>query len=245
MGLRMDGRAGMQTLGVWRTPAGALLSLTALVDVLLIGFYVAQSLVGRPGGFVFDLGADRGYGEFFQYTKSLWAAVLLGTLWLQRRSGVYLGWALVCAYLLVDDAFTLHERAGWAIRDLVPGQPGWAVHAGELAFLAGVGISLLVILAATYSRASREDREISIVLAGLFAILVFFGVVLDAVHHLLFPSPALRSAFTTVEDGGEMLTLSLIVAFVFAVAMCGHQPRVRGRLRKIVEWRNASATISQ
>jgi hypothetical protein len=225
---------GLRTLGVAKSPVAGILTLLIAIDVVLIAFHLSMSYVGRPGGPLFDLGADRSYSEFYQYVKDVWAILILAVLALRRRAGVYVAWGLVCAYFLLDDALQLHEHAGWAIRDMVPGKPGAAVHLGELAFVAGIGLVLLAIVAVTHLRADRRDRAVSTVLLVLFSALIFFGIVVDAVHHLLFPGPQLRVLFTTIEDGGELVVLSLIVAFLFAVAYCGHEPRIGGRLQRLV-----------
>ena len=89
---------------------------------------------------------------------------------------------------------------------------------------------LVAVVWAAHARAGSRDRAVSAVLIVLFGALVFFGIVVDAVHHLVFPGPGLRPLFTVLEDGGEMVVLSIIVAFVFAVALCGHRPTLDGRL---------------
>ena len=219
----------LTTLGLAGRPAAMLLVLFASIDLVLIACYVSQSLFGFPGGFVFDLGADRGYGEFFQYAKWLWSALLLAVLAVSARMPVAWGWMAACLYLLVDDAFLLHEQAGWAFRDMIPGGPGWAVHTGELLFMGAVGLAILITVTVTHRLTAPELRGISWVMAALIAGMALFGVVVDAIHHLLFPGPGLRSFFTTIEDGGEMLVLSVIVAFLLAVVTGGHRPTLNRR----------------
>lgn len=229
---------GLTVLGLRARPAAGMLAMLLVIDVLLIAFYVTAVTIGHPGGPNFDLGADRGYGEFVQYSKCVWAIMLLALLALRRRAFVFVAWGLVCAYLLIDDAFFLHENVGWFVRDITPGAPDHAVHLGELGFLVVVGLGLAVVVAVGHVRANRRDRTVSAVLMVLFAALVFFGIVLDAVHHLLFSGPELRALFTTFEDGGELLVLSLITAFVFAVVLCDHEPRLAGRLSVLVDPRD-------
>ncbi|MGW8481808.1 hypothetical protein ACWGJP_01620 [Microbacterium sp. NPDC055903] len=224
----------LTTLGLADRHSAALLAMLVSIDLVLIACYVAQSLFGFPGGFVFDLGADRGYGEFLQYAKWLWSALLLAALAVSARMPVAWAWMAACLYLLFDDAFLLHERAGWAFRDMVPGGPGWAVHTGEILFIGLIGVLIVIGVTLTHRRTDAALRGISWVMAALMAGIALFGVVIDAIHHLLFPGPGLRSFFTTIEDGGELLVLSLVVAFLFAAATGGHRPepvapRTRGR----------------
>lgn len=234
---------GLRTLGATHPPVAGFLSLLIAIDVVYIALYLSMSYLGRPGGPLYDLGADRSYSEFYQFAKEAWVILILAVLARRRRAGVYVAWALVCAYFLVDDALQLHERAGWVIRDMVPGRPGAAVHLGELAFVAVVGLALVTIVAVTHVLADRRDRAVSTVLIVLFSALIFFGIVVDAIHHLLFPGPELRVLFTTIEDGGELIVLSVLVAFLFAVAFCGHQPHIGGRLTRLMV-RGAESTES-
>lgn len=237
----MTQSAAVAALGLRNPPASGLFVMLLSVDVILTVLYISALAIGRPGGFVFDLGADRSYGEFFQYAKDLWAMILLAVLLWRRRAAIYGAWFLVVAYFFADDAFVLHERAGWALRAVVPGSPRWADHAGELVLVGVVGLILAALVCVTHIRAPREDRAVSAILVALFALLVFFGIVVDTLPQLLFPgSPALLP-LTALEDSGEMVTLSLIVAFTFAVAFSRHQPIVGRPLGVLVDRRRTGS----
>lgn len=228
--MRTNARTATWVAGVLGLTAGAVVGLLVMlivIDSALIAFHLSMKYLGHPEEYVFDLGADRSYGEFFQYVKNVWAILLLALLALRRRAGVYVAWAIVCAYFLIDDAFQLHERAGWAAHAAFPGVSA-AMHVAELAWLAGVGLLLTGVVIAAHLRAAPEDRAVSAVLVVLFGVLIVFGVVVDAVHHLVFPARVFDAPFTTLEDGGELLALSLVVAFLFAVALCAHRPQLSG-----------------
>lgn len=216
-----------RALGLTNGAAAGVLVMLVVIDAALIAFHLSMKYLGHPEEYVFDLGADRSYGEFFQYMKNVWAILLLAALAVRRRAGVFVAWAVVCAYFLADDAFQLHERAGWAAHAAFPGV-GAAMHIAELAWLAGVGILLAGVVLATHVRAAPEDRAVSTVLVVLFGLLILFGVVVDAVHHLVFPGRVFDAPFTTLEDGGELVALSLVVAFLFAVTLCAHRPQLSG-----------------
>lgn len=212
-----------ERLGTRRGPAAGLVVMLLSIDAALILFHLSMKYLGHPEEYVFDLGADRSYSEFFQYAKNTWAIMLLGLLLFRRRAAVYGAWALVCGYFLFDDAFQLHERAGMAMVAAVPEWGAAAQHIGELVLMGSVGIVLVAAVFLTHRRASAEDRAVSRLLTVLFAVLILVGVGLDAAHHLLLPQPVFDAPLTTVEDGGELIVLSLVVAFVFAVAICGHR----------------------
>ena len=85
-------------------------------------------------------------------------------------------------------------------------------------------------------RSPQPAREVSIVLILLFVVLACFAIGLDAVHHIVFGGPEFDVPFTTLEDGGELLVMSVMTAFLFAVAFTDHRPRLAGFLGRIAQW---------
>ena len=61
----------------------------------------------------FSLESDGGLAEFYQYMKQFWIVLCMATVFIQRRQTPYLCWAGLFAFLLIDDAVQLHERAGY------------------------------------------------------------------------------------------------------------------------------------
>jgi hypothetical protein len=70
-------------------------------------------------------------------------------------------------------------------------------------------------LAVVYNSGSRNFRRASVVLFILLLLFAFFAVVTDLLHVLL-PFPTLARVFDAIEDGGEMVVMSLIVWFAYA-----------------------------
>lgn len=198
--------------------AGLLLCLFLAADAALIALHLSLKFVGYPSGWTFDLGAERGYGELIQYLKAIWIALLLLTLLQRLRAPVFLAWAALFAYIAADDWFGLHERAGEWAGARWPERGDWVWHAGELGFLVGVVVMFLVVAVPLHRRERGRSREVSRRLFWLAAALGAVGVGVDAVHHLLFDAPWADVPFTVLEDGGELVLMSVIVAFVFAVA---------------------------
>jgi hypothetical protein len=223
----------IRTLGLGEPAARGLLSLLVLADVLIIGLHLSMKFLGEPQEYTFDLGADRGFGEFFQYLQIAWAAMMLLILAARTRVGVYAAWALVCIFFAADDGLQLHEQAGFATMAAFPELGTLAIHLGELAWTAAVGAVLVAIVSIAHWRAAAGARAISLVIAALFGVLIFFGVVLDGIHHIFLEYPAFDVPMTTIEDGGEIVAMSLMVVFLFAVTFAGHGPsdRRRGRQR--------------
>lgn len=219
--------AGLGKLGVWRTPAGAVLVMLLVIDLAMITFHLTMTYLGNPEAETFHLGIDRSYSEFFQYAKYVWAVMILLLLTVRHGTGIYAAWAVGCAYVLVDDAFMLHENVGRAVLAAFPEGGETVMHMGELGFLGAVCVALGTIILLAHRRARPPHRAASTTLMVLFAALAFFGIVVDAVHSFVAPGSTLDAPLTVLEDGGEMVVLSVVVAFIFAIAFCGHEPGQR------------------
>jgi hypothetical protein len=115
---------------------------------------------------------------------------------------------------LLDDSLTIHETLGEYLANYFEIKPRFnlrAVDFGELmvSFIAGITFLMFFILG--YNKAKIKDKIVSQHLFVLFIILVFFGVFVDMIH-IYFES---NHKLGLIEDGGEMLTISLITSYVF------------------------------
>ena len=129
---------------------------------------------------------------------------------------MYLAWALVFTYLLVDDSMQAHERIGaWFADTLALPEVGSLrpVDIGELITSAIAGLVLLSFLTVSYLRASIDARHFARMLAMGIAGLVFFGIVLDMIH--FEKGYLLDKAMGAIEDGGEMIVMSAILWLVY------------------------------
>lgn len=220
-------------IGVTTPAVAGLATFLLLADAVLILLHLSQKIVGQPSGTAFDLGLDRGYGEFFNYLKMLWAASAFLLLAARTQTLVYGAWALLCLHLLADDWFQLHEKFGFAFADRFPGLGSLASHLGELVWVGGVGVVIGTVLLLAHRRSGPEHRAVTVVLVLLFGAFALFGVAVDAVHHVVLDLPALEVPLTTLEDGGELVTMSLTLTFLFAVAFTDHRPRLGMRLASL------------
>ena len=202
----------------------ALLTLFLCADAALLGVHVINRLwLFNP---MLDIGIDGGYGEMFQYLKEYWIALVCAGLWWRRREGIYASWSLLFFYLLADDALSVHERMGAALAGQLQYLPVLGLRSidlGEMTFAAVAGVTFLGLIAVFYFRASQVARAASHDLLLLFAVLVFFGVGVDMVHVLL-PGVGL----TMVEDGGELVAMTLIVCYV--LRLFNHPEAAAGKL---------------
>lgn len=195
-----------------------LLVLLLLVDLTLVAAHVSRGLWQEPTSRLFDLTVENGYGELFQAIKGAWSVVILLFLVWWRRSWLYLGWAAVCVYLVADDGLSLHERAGsWVARTLGDGSQA-AAHAGELVFVGITGALVVPLVIASWITKRSWDRKWLRLLVLAVALLAVFGIAVDALHSFVFRHHTLALTMTTIEDGGEIIATSLILATVVAGA---------------------------
>ncbi len=229
------------TLGLSHRPVAGLLALLLMADVALILLYWSRVLAGEPSSVAFDIGVDRGYGEFFQYVQTFWAGSVAAFLAVRERVAVLGAWAVVCAFFVSDDWFQMHERVGFWFGDRLPALGDNAHHFGELLWMGGVGLLLILAVWLTNRRSPAEWRSTTTVLVVLFGLLVIAGIVVDVVHEVVLDDvPGLGVPLTTLEDGGEIVVMSLVVTFLFAVATVGHRPVVDPPLTPTRWFREAS-----
>jgi len=193
-------------------PTAVGLGLVA-ADSVLIALHIVQwiSPFADRG---FFLGDDRGMGEAFQYAKFLVLIAILYVVYRWRRAPIYASLILLFGYLTVDDALLFHEQAGeWlAYRLGIP----WAfglrdVDFGELLYISLAGAFLLGQFGLSYLASPAEERVHG---RGFFALLLLLGVCgvgFDALHSFGNAS-GFGPLLEILEDGGEMIAVSLMVA---------------------------------
>jgi hypothetical protein len=130
-------------------------------------------------------------------------------------------------YLLLDDSLRLHERVlgpfataflGLSREDVVLGIP--AKHLVESVMMALLGLGILSIMLVVYRFGDRTFKKVSIGLFVLLATLAFCGVVVDLIHAAIQNGPWYPGRrphillLTNIEDGGELVMVSVILWFV-------------------------------
>lgn len=190
-----------------------LLVLLAL-DLACIGLHLAQS-AGWLRSKTFMLERDNGWAERYQYAKALAVAVLL---W--RRAGrgaaVLRVWSLMFLFFAADDAFRLHERMGgaWLGGKLAMDHGydyGQVLYAGAVA--SGFGLALHCF----WRRAEEASRRTSWRLVMAVALLGGAGVGVDFIHSVFNPA-RLEATLVLLEDGGELVAMSLALWVVLTPA---------------------------
>ena len=205
---------------VWAVPR--LLVVLLCTDIALIAVTVGFG-IGEMAGRVqdipalFDIGSDRSIAETLNFCK--WGAIAFVYLRAWRAEGVTLHACLAAFALLIlaDDSLRIHERgpellAGFLDVIAVFGRNG--VIVAEVAIFSVLGLAGLVLATVGWRDAPDAARRQSLIAGLLMVPVAFCGVVLDAVHWALPSKTLLAGMLAVAEDGGEMLTISLLAAYV-------------------------------
>jgi len=201
------------------------LSFLLGIDIILIFLSALRLIIRRyvdtyQGVLLSDFFSiihDRSLGEFFQYFKEF-AIVVLFFLLLRRTSQrIYFAWALIFLFILFDDSLKIHETFGAFFSSKFSTIDFWSFRAqdvGEMIVFGGVGLLLALILVPGYLKTDREHKLRSHVLLVLVFFLAIFGVFLDVLISF-FDWYELRMVFHLIEDGGEMIVMSIILWITF------------------------------
>ncbi|MCU0550174.1 MAG: hypothetical protein MUC48_12560 [Leptolyngbya sp. Prado105] len=199
--------------------------LLFLTDLGFITIHILVSIVSLgkqytiPDLQLYLVEKDRGFPEFFQYMKQYWCLLLLGFIAFKQRSWLYASWMLLFFYLLADDALSIHEKLGAFLSEALGFVSMFrlrSVDFGELLVSGVAGAILFSCIGLAYRFGDRSFRQASKKLLILFLALAVFGVVIDMVH--IMAPKRLDRFFGLLEDGGEMIVMSAITAFIFALS---------------------------
>lgn len=119
-----------------------LLFLLVLTDLFFIFLHILHVFTNLLPSNFYSIAQDRGYAEFFQYTKELWILILFLLLGIKQRKALYFIFSYLFLYLLIDDSFEFHENIGAFLADYLNFHPYYglrAVDLGELAVSAVFG----------------------------------------------------------------------------------------------------------
>lgn len=198
--------------------ADKLLLLLLSTDAVLIVLHLLHVYSGYFADPSYSIGIERGFGETFQYIKAGWVVLMLAILAVRMRGLLYACWAVFFGLLLADDLFIVRERIGKGIGlehdlgplfGLRPQDIGELIVIGVFAALLVVPVLLAQILAGADARAFGRSMVLLVVA------FIAFGGVLDIIHAAVVSHPSWANVLGTIEEGGEMIVLSLIVRFVF------------------------------
>lgn len=208
------------------------LCLLLALDLAFVLAHLANAWLLPKAWPMLSLEQDRSLSEWAQYAKfGAMALLLLAAAAWQRRWHA-LSWVPLMGFLLLDDAFSVHERYGWlaSVRLQLPTWLGLSGQdIGQLLVSGVSGLMLFLPIVLGWALGDAAFRRRSEGLAWRFGLLGFFGVIVDAAHNWTKPWPGLDFAVGVLEDGGEMVAASLMLAWVLAMAAAARAVATRRR----------------
>ncbi len=193
-----------------------LLILLLLADCVFILLHIPYTMQMISNSF-FSIEKDLGYAEIYQYIKIYWIILLLLCIVAKRKRMIYFAWLLLFLYLLIDDMLRVHEKLGRHLVSYFEYQPAFGLRAqdfGELSVSIFFGALLFTFLAIAYFQSDNKGKERSKHLLALIVLLAVFGIAMDMIHSMASWG---RDLWGLIEDGGEMLVISIIVWYVFNI----------------------------
>lgn len=194
-----------------------LLMLFVGADIAFMALHLLHTYSGFFTDSQFSLAKERGFAETFQYLKEGWIGTMLIWFTLTTPNLLYPSWSLLFGYLLIDDLFEIHEGLGARIVGHFELPPMFALRPqdfGEVAVTASAAVLFSVLIGVGHYRGDPAARSFSRSLLGRLLLLVFFGVVVDMIN-VMIVHPVWTLALGVVEEGGEMVMMSVIVWFVY------------------------------
>lgn len=181
----------------------------ALLISCFIAFAVAEKYQLKDsffyGGLQFSF-IDGGYPETFSYGLELAASMIF--LWIARAHHKKHWYAFAGILLVVffDDAFQLHETIGHSLVMNFAVSPS----VGDLGGFATTGLLSAVFWVLGVFKIDSDDELCAYLLFTVyFALLIFFGVGVDAFHGM-FNGNGMQTVFTLIEDGGELVMTAVL-----------------------------------
>lgn len=193
-----------------------LLILSDLVFILLhclvrIGIFDRYYLI-------LSLEVDQSMPEAFQYVKELWILLILGITFIKTRQPIFLLWTFLFTFFLIDDFAGIHENLGGLISPYLQFIETVNFRLKDLGEFIGVvliGLVFSLIFLLIFMKSRRKGKRTSVTLSILVSGLLFFGIIVDLIHALFRGSSLVVNEFLSMmEDGGEMLVMSLILWYV-------------------------------
>jgi hypothetical protein len=186
--------------------------LILAVDCVLILAHVALTLTPRAirpyHSSYLRLDAGHGIAKAFECAMLAIGIVAMVDLASHTRKPAYWLLGVLASYLLIDDAFALHDMFGKALLHSHR-------HVGELLSSLIVGTLFTTWWMSCFARSDERMRIFLSAAALILAYTITFGIGVDALHNAFVPRHTLLDgAATLVEEGNELIGLTLLGGFL-------------------------------
>lgn len=200
------------------TRANSILKVLLIIDVLFIIGHCIIALFGNYQPRIFLVDTEHGYPEIFQYIKYLVLILIAGYFIFIKKRYSYFTWFILFTILLLDDSLRFHERAGEFIANYMGYTPAFGlrdVDFGEITYAFLVSNVIFICSIIALRKNSKKTKKTFLDISLLFGFFLFFGIGVDMIHSMVENVYILSAVVALIEDGGEMIALSVLVWYFF------------------------------
>ncbi|MFT3904190.1 MAG: hypothetical protein QM727_13525 [Niabella sp.] len=192
------------------------------IDIVLIVLSVINFYHPFPDPNLYEIEVDDSYAEDFQNFKWIIMIIALTIIALFRKEKKYFTWVLVFFFLFLEDVFRIHGELGHFFYDMFGMNSGQRTgKIMELFAAAFLGVIFLGPVFVAYKKGDALFRKHSRTIFILLVLFLFCAIVLDQVHRLAIIQYDWKYnvVLGTLEDGGEMITESLLTGYLLSIAL--------------------------
>jgi hypothetical protein len=192
------------------------------IDIVLIVLNAINIYHPFPNPKLYAIEVDDSYAEDFQNFKWIIMIIALAMIAVFRKEKKYFAWILVFLFLFLEDVFRIHQSLGLFFYDafgMTSGRRGGKIM--ELFSAAFLGFIFMAPVFEAYKKGDPIFRKQSKAMFILLALFLFCAIVLDQVHRLAMIQYNWKYSVIlgTLEDGGELITESLLTGYLLSIAL--------------------------
>lgn len=205
----------------------AFLRLALIIDAIFIGCHVLLRSIDVDENHFYQIlyghlsiHSDEALPEIFNFVKWGVSGLLALTAWRLCGHRFYAGLAAASIFFLIDDAGQVHEKIGAHFANTGMSGIGFldAASLGEISAMGVLALLVVLALGDAYRHGTAAGRLVIKKLAMIIVGLSVVGVIGDIVHNLVYGrlgEGVLTTLAGVIEDGGEMLLISVYASVVF------------------------------
>jgi hypothetical protein len=204
--------------------ASFLLLLLLSADFVSNGLHIVKHILIAPSSLI-DVRISA-YLGIYHFVKLFWIIILFVYLFRSTRCFGYISWILIFSFFLIDDTLYLHQNIGnYLGNHLGAFFPHFHLpsRAYELIVLGISGLFLNAVLAFAYRFSTDMFRKTSRRILLFILVLIIFGLIVDMAA-VFNPGPVIWLVLDILEDAGEMVVFTLILWYVFLMALHDGKP---------------------
>ena len=185
-----------------------------LIDVVpLLGYY-----------HIIDLGAEASVISRFLYLLEISTATFFFIAFVLTRKRFFLFFAILYLIIFFDDYLQIHETFGLFLDknftlSNIFGLRGQDI--GELLAWLIMAICIIPLGITSFRKLNRAEIIYCYAVGSSFAMLLFCAVLLDMIHILVDRDGMMWHSIGILEDGGELVAISLPLGLAFSAARQG------------------------